>query len=171
MTISYEEFKEYYETNADLDNLEYYETFPDVNKSTIRSWKSRAAKQLNEPIPEVDETERQEAEGYEELQKEYIKLLMKETNSKETEFKGVDDKSVLVILKNRKAAQELQSKSNKRPTNTGVLPSPLPIGTSNKRFGIDDYIEFDKVKDEIRMEIPMDVLLDPERNKKLGLLQ
>ena len=36
-----------------------------------------------------------------------------------------------------------------------------------RKFGIDKYIEFDTAKREIRMSIPCDVLLDPEKNKKL----
>lgn len=36
-----------------------------------------------------------------------------------------------------------------------------------RRFGIDPYIIFDTVNDEIRMEIPWDILFDPEKNKKL----
>ena len=169
INISYEEFKKHYDENPDLDNMEYYEHFPDVNKSTIRSWKSRAAKPIEATIPE--EREVKQAEGFEEIQKEYVKLLMTQTGSKESEFKGVDEKSVLLILKNRKAAQELDAKTNKRPSNTGILPGPLPIGRSAKKFGIDDYIVFDDKKGEIRMEIPMDVLFDPERNKRLGLIQ
>ena len=45
------------------------------------------------------------------------------------------------------------------------------VGTGRKKFGIDEYIVFDKVKSEIRMEIPMDVLFNPEKNKKLGELK
>ena len=41
-------------------------------------------------------------------------------------------------------------------------------GSGRAKFGIDPYIIFDEVRNEIRMEIPFDVLLDPEKNKKLG---
>ena len=36
-----------------------------------------------------------------------------------------------------------------------------------KKSGIDEFIEFDKVRGEIRMSIPMENVLDPEKNKKL----
>ena len=42
---------------------------------------------------------------------------------------------------------------------------------SKKKFGLDPYIVFDEVKNEIRMEIPLDVLMDPEKNKKLGEIE
>lgn len=42
------------------------------------------------------------------------------------------------------------------------------VGTGRTKFGLDPYIIFDKTKGEIRMEIPMDVLFDPDKNKALG---
>ena len=36
-----------------------------------------------------------------------------------------------------------------------------------KKFGIDEFIDFDKQKGEIRMSIPVDYILDPEKNKQL----
>ena len=41
------------------------------------------------------------------------------------------------------------------------------VGTGRKKFGLDPYIIFDEVKNEIRMEIPMDILFDPDKNKAL----
>lgn len=41
-------------------------------------------------------------------------------------------------------------------------------GTNRVKFGIDEYIVFDDKRNEIRMEIPMTELFDPEKNKKLG---
>lgn len=41
-------------------------------------------------------------------------------------------------------------------------------GTNKPKFGLDPYIVFDKVKGEIRMEIPFTVLMDPDLNKALG---
>lgn len=38
-------------------------------------------------------------------------------------------------------------------------------GSGRKKFVIDQYISFDG--NEINMEIPWDVLFDPEKNKKL----
>ena len=45
--------------------------------------------------------------------------------------------------------------------------SERPIKADKKKFAIDEYIVFDDVKNEIRMEIPMTVLMDPEENRKL----
>ena len=167
--MNYKEFKEYYDENPDLDNLEYYEKYPETNKSTIRSWKSRAGK----PIEIVDptETEIDNAKGFEEQTDYLLQLLMTQTGSKESEFKGLDKNSQLILLKNRKSAQDKETKKSKPGSNSGILPAPLPPGRSNQEFGIDKYIEFDKQKNEIRMEIPMEVLLDPKKNKNLGLLQ
>jgi len=166
ITISYKEFEAYYENNPDLDNTEYYERFPETNKSTIRSWKSRTAK-IEEPP--LEEEEVIQSEGYEEMEDEFIKLLITQTKSKEHEFKGVDNKSKILILKNRLAAQKDEKKH--KPQNTTILGNPPPIGKNKKKFGIDKYIVFDENKNEIRMEIPMDVLLDPKKNKGLGLIQ
>lgn len=162
ITISYNEFVAYYENNPDLDNAEYYERFPETNKSTIRSWKSRLAN----IEPEIQEEEVKQSEGYEEIEKEYIKLLMTQTDSKESEFKGVDNKSKLLILKNRVAGQKENNK--KIPANSTILGLPKPIGQNQKEYGLDDYITFDGNKNEIRMQIPMNVLLDPKKNRALG---
>ena len=40
-------------------------------------------------------------------------------------------------------------------------------GSGKRKFGIDEFIVFDKNLNEIRVEIPMDVLFNPETNKKL----
>jgi len=168
MTISYNEFTAYYENNPDLDNTEYYERFPDTNKSTIRSWKSRAAKPIE---PEITEEEVDQSTGYEELEKEHIKLLIQQTGSDHKEFDGVDTKSIMTILKNRIAAQALNNKNKDRPMNSTILGNPRPPGQNKKKYGIDEYMVFDTDKDEIRMKIPMDVLLDPKKNRALGELQ
>ena len=160
---TYAQFKEFYDKHPDLDNGEYYAEFPTGNKSTIRSWKNRAA--YVEP-PESTPSTPSDKKEFDAMQAEYIKILMNQTNSKETEFKGVDDKSKLLILKNRQRAQKEQPPP--RGSNAPILPNPKPIGQSNEKFGLDDYIELDEVKNEIRMEFPLDTLLDPEKNKRLG---
>ncbi len=48
-----------------------------------------------------------------------------------------------------------------------IRADDIGLSKSKKKFGIDPYIVFDEVKNEIRMEIPMDILMDPEKNKKL----
>lgn len=161
---TYQKFKEFYDKHPDLDNGEYYAEFPTGNKSTIRSWKNRAA--YVAPAPPTPPTTSNKVDSYALMQKELIASLMTQTESKATEFEGVDDKSVLLILKNRLRAIKEQKPA--RAGNSQILPNPKPIGQNNKKFGIDEYIVFDDVKDEIRMEIPMDVLMDPEKNRALG---
>jgi hypothetical protein len=160
---TYEEFKAFYDTHPDLDNIEYYNEFPSGNKSTLRTWKNRA-RTANEPTPSTS----QSADPNAEMQKDYIQLLLTQTNSKSTEFEGIDDKSKIILLKNRLRLQKEETPTpTQRTSNAPILPNPRPIGQSNKEFGIDPYIEFDKNLNEIRMEIPMTELLDPEKNKEL----
>ena len=161
---TYQEFKEFYDKHPDLDNGEYYAEFPTGNKSTIRTWKNRAA--YIAPPPNTPPTQPSANKEFDAMQAEYIKILMTQTNSKEVEFEGVDGKSKLLILKNRLRAQQETPPS--RGSNAPILPNPKPIGQSNEKFGLDDYIEFDDVKNEIRMEFPLDTLLDPEKNRRLG---
>jgi hypothetical protein len=162
--MSYDEFKEFHDKHPDLDNAEYYAEFPETNKSTVRSWKSRASK----PVIETPEPTEQEANalgvGWD---REMIKLLCTQTKTPLSDFEDVDDKSALIILKNK--MRNLQSQEPKpRSSNAPILPQPNPIGQNKKKFGIDPYIVFDDVKNEIRMEIPWDVLFDPEQNRALG---
>ena len=163
--MSYEQFKEFHDKHPDLDNGEYYAEYPEVNKSTIRSWKSRAAKPIETPLPTKQEAEA--AQGWDE---EMVKLLCTQTKTPYNEFEGVDTKSALMVLKMKLKNQQNQepTKPIPRASNSSILPTPAPIGQNKKRFGLDPYIVFDDVKDEIRMEIPWDVLMDPEKNRALG---
>jgi hypothetical protein len=163
--LSYEQFKEFHEKHPDLDNAEYYAEFPETNKSTIRSWKSRTiVKEIETPLP--TETQAEEVQGYDE---ELIKLLCLQTKTPYNEFEGVDPKSAILVLKAKMRNQQIQEPTTTiRPSNSSILTSPKPIGQSVKKYGIDDYIKFDLVKNEITMEIPMDTLMDPEKNRKLG---
>jgi len=164
--LSYEQFKEFHDKHPDLDNSEYYVEFPETNKSTVRSWKSRAARPaILTPAPSEDE-----AQKYQGLEEEMVKLLCTQTKTNLKELEGLDSKSALIVLRNKQKDQQLHPAEppTSRATNSSILPTPAPIGQSNKRFGIDPYIVFDDVKNEIRMEIPWDVLMDPEKNRKLG---
>jgi len=162
--MSYEQFKEFHEKHPDMDNAEYYAEFPDTNKSTVRSWKTRLNKPIETPLPTAKEAE--EVRGWDE---EMVKLLCTQTKTPYNEMEGVDTKSALLILKNRlKNMQEAIPEKPSRGSNAPILPNPSPIGQNTKKFGLDPYIVFDDVKDEIRMEIPWDVLMDPEKNKALG---
>ena len=165
--MSYEQFKEFHDKHPDLDNSEYYVEFPETNKSTVRSWKSRAARPaILTPAPSEEE-----AQKYQGLEEEMVKLLCTQTNTNLKELEGLDNKSALIVLRNKQKNQQLHpavEPTPSRASNSSILPTPAPIGQSNNRFGIDPYINFDTNKNEIRMEIPWDVLYDPEKNRALG---
>ena len=164
--VTYDEFKQFHEKHPDLDNTEYYAEFPDTNKSTIRSWKMRANKPVEEEIPMPTEKEAEKAKGYEE---DLIDSLCIITKTPKNLLVGLSIPAQIQLLKNKRDLQAKEEpEEKKKGANTPILPSPRPIGSSAKKFGIDPYIVFDGEKDEIRMEIPMDVLFDPKRNKGLG---
>lgn len=163
--MSYEEFSEFHKKHPDLDNAEYYAEFPETNKSTIRSWKNR----IRTPKETIPLPTQQEAEKYQGLEEEMVKLLCTQTNTPVSDLEGVDNKSALIILRNKMKNQQLQQvEKPSRGSNAPILPTPAPIGQGGKKFGLDPYIDFDGVKNEIKMEIPWDVLMDPEKNRMLG---
>ena len=164
--MSYNEFVEFHKKHPDMDNTEYYAEFPETNKSTIRSWKSRANKPI-EDIPLPTESEAKKFEGAEENEKFLIQMLMNQTGTKATEFEGVDNRSKLLILKNRKRVQDEENKNKKPGSNTGIMPSSAAIGQHKEKIGLSEFIEFDGNLNEIRMEIPMSKLMNPETNKAL----
>ncbi len=167
--VKYEEFKTFHEKHPDLDNAEYYAEFPETNKSTIRSWKNKANKPIiaDPPASEPEPTVKEPAD-YSKLQDYLITTLMTQTGVKEHEIEGLDNNNKIIVLQNKaKALSEKQGKG--RAPNSSILPAPKPASITTKKFGIDNYIVFDEVKNEIRMEIPWDVLTDPEKNKGLGL--
>ena len=148
-----------------MDNAEYYEKYPDISKSTIRSWKSRVrTKPIEEEIPEEVITK---FEGAEENEKYLIQMLMNQTGTKASEFSGVDNRSKLLILKNRKRTQDEEKKNKKTGSNSSIMPQTAAIGNVIEGIGLTKYIEFDNNLNEIRMEIPLDKLLSPEENKVL----
>ena len=164
--MNYEQFKEFHDKHPNLDNMEYYAEFPETNKSTVRSWKSRASKPkvIVTPLPSQEEAKR-----FQGLEEEMVKLLCTQTNTNIKTLEGLDNKSALIVLRNKQKDLQLHPEPTpSRASNSPILPTPAPIGNSNRKFGIDPYINFDKVKNEIRMEIPWDVLFDPEKNRALG---
>ena len=164
--MSYEQFKEFHGKHPDMDNAEYYAEFPETNKSTIRSWKTRVNKPMEVPTPLPTEAEANKALGYE---NEYLKLLCTQTGTPYADFEGVDSKSAILILKNKLKGIQLQELDKPgRPSNSAILPAPKPIGQNKRTFGIDEFLEFDLEKNEIRMEIPFTTLFNPEKNKALG---
>ena len=165
--VDYKEFVEFHEKHPDLDNQEYYAEFPDTNKSTIRSWKLKTRKPKIEPeIPLPTKEEASNAKGFEE---DLIDSLCFITKTPKEHLVGLPIPAQIKLLKNKREVQANQEPEVKsRGSNAPILPIPKPIGQNKRTFGIDKYIVFDKAKDEIRMEIPMDVLFDPDKNEGLG---
>ena len=168
-----EEFVEFHDKHPDLDNSEYYAEFPEVAKSTIRSWKSSVRNQNVPPLPATPQplptqTVANQHEGLEEQTNHYITLMMTKTGTKASELEGVDEKSKILILKNK--LKNLQLQPTSRAANSSILPSPNPIGQNQNKFGIDNYIAFNDVNgvlQEIKMEIPMSKLMNPVENEKI----
>ena len=154
---TYDDFAEFHERHPNMDNSEYYTEFPGVNKGTLRSWKAKAQK------PIKDSQDKTEGKTWD---REMVKLLSTQTNTPLSEFENVDTRSALIILKNRMTNQQ-KEKPKKKTSNGPILPHPAPIGQNKKQFPIDDYMVFDKVKNEIRMEIEMDTLMNPDTNAAL----
>ncbi|KKN20672.1 hypothetical protein LCGC14_0933220 [marine sediment metagenome] len=48
-----------------------------------------------------------------------------------------------------------------------IRADDIDLSKPKRKFGIDPYIVFDKNLNEIRMEIPLDKLMDPEENAKI----
>ena len=94
-----------------------------------------------------------------EWKKLYVTQLANNLKYNLRELDGIPLDGQLQILENYK-------KSKSRSPNTPIINQPTSYG--QKKFGIDPYITFDKVKGEIKMQIPIEELLDPEKNKKLG---
>lgn len=159
--ITFDDFKEFHERHPDMDNSDYYAEFPDVNKGTLRSWKAKAGKPIKKIIKVAPQEEpEQDGNTWDE---EMFKALCTQTNTPMSEFEGVDPKSAQIILRNKLVKQG----SKKTTSNGSILPNPPPIGQNKKSFPIDPYIVFDDIKNEIRMEIPMDTLMDPDKNAAL----
>lgn len=165
--VDYTEFVEFHKKHPDLDNQEYYAEFPDTNKSTIRSWKGKVRKpKVEAEIPLPSKAEAADAKGFEE---ELIDTLSFITKTPKEHLIGLGTAASIQFLRNKRDAEANQEPEEKsRGSNTPILPIPKPIGQNKAVFGIDKFIVFDKNKNEIRMEIPMDVLFDPDKNKGLG---
>ncbi|MCP4648657.1 MAG: hypothetical protein GY853_01070 [PVC group bacterium] len=159
---SYADFKAFYDRHPGMDNAELYVEFPTVHKSTLRSWKVKANKVEAPPPPAASNN----TGATDSQTQHYIEMMMTQTGSKASEFEGVDDKSKIILLKNKLRIQK-ETPAPAPASNSSILPNPLPIGQSSKTFGIDKYIEFDANLNEIRMEIPMVDLFDPEKNKEI----
>lgn len=160
--ITFEVFKAFYDKNIDLDNAEYYKAFPTVNTGTVRSWKSRARTPKTEPEPPKQPTDKDKIV---EMQKQFYETLMATADHKTKGFAKVfydkgDIDSALVILQ--------ENAKNQPPMpNAPTIPTPTGI----PKLGLEKYMKYVPGSEKISWEIPASVLLDPEKNKKLGEYQ
>lgn len=169
---TFEDFYAFYKEKPELDNKEYYEAFPHNAMATVRAWKSKArakkmASSLDLGVVLLDEPDKPKDKVKQKSQLEFVRdLLIEAYRPSYQEKKLLDTMSIeqqVETLKKLKADRDAKGK----PTgNRAILPTSLGINT--KERGIDQYIEFDQAKGEIRMEFPPNVILDPEKNKKLG---
>lgn len=165
--ITYEIFQVYFKENPELDNKELYEKFPTVNQGTIRNWKSktRVVVPPKEPITPVKPEEAQ--------MKDFVETLQNTLRGRVPQYlldatKDMDLKSAYIVLKTH--SENLQDVKGTDP-NTPIIP--LPLGGQRSKREIDKYLTISIVpgnpkKNEINLEIPGSVALDPEKNKKLG---
>lgn len=161
-TITYEVFEAFHSKNPDLDNAEYYKAFPTVNTGTIRSWKSRARTITPEPTPSQHATPDDKVKG---LQQQLLDTLMggADVRARALAQPFIDkkdlDSAILLLQEN--------AKQQKPAPNTPTIPTP----TGTPKPGLEKYMKYVPGSEKISWEIPATVLLDPEKNKKLGEYQ
>jgi len=102
-------------------------------------------------------------------EKDKSKLLLEELVKS---YKSRADKETIAIIKDLALedqltvlkAKEKTEKTKAPEPNTGSIPTPLgPV-----QSGLEKYMKFNQYTGEISWIIPASVLLNPEKNKKLG---
>jgi len=166
-TIDFEVFETFYKKNPDLDNKEYYEAFPKVNQGTLRYWKSKARESTSTPTPSQQSTSSPTIpdEKVQKLQQQLLDTLMSgaDVRAKALAQPFIDkkdlDSAILLLQENAK----IQTPAPNTPT--------IPTPTGMPKPGLEKYMRYVPGSDKISWEIPATVLLDPEKNKKLGEYQ
>lgn len=165
--ITYEIFQVYFKENPELDNKELYEKFPTVNQGTIRNWKSktRVVVPPKEPITLVKPEDAQ--------MKNFVETLQNTLRGRIPQYlldatKEMDLTSAYAVLKAH--SENLQEPKGTDP-NTPIIP--LPLGGQRRKQVIDRYLTIttnpsNPKLNEITLDIPASVALNPEKNKKLG---
>jgi len=156
--VTFEVFEVFHKNNPDLDNAEYYKAFPSVKQGTVRSWKSRVRTTTTEPTPPVQPTEKDEVLK---IKEEFLESLIARADirTKALIDKLDIDSKILVLQENEKQQKPM-------PNMPGI---PTPTGMP--KVGLEKYMTYVPGSEKISWEIPASVLLDPEKNKKLGEYQ
>jgi hypothetical protein len=166
VSIGFDTFKTFFKDNTDLDNAEYYQSFPSVNPGTIRSWKARARKEISEPEPQTPSTPMDQPSNNDEtkrLKQELIKALMDKTKFQEELLEGLDEDSQLKLLKN--ASDNMPSDPNIRLM--------TPSGTGKAKLGIEQYLKIDEKSfkekgfGDVELILPASVLHSPKKSEQL----
>jgi hypothetical protein len=171
-SISFEVFQEYFKTNPDLDNSEYYNAFPKVNQGTIRSWKSRASKATTPDNSNQHSTPKDQPPSStppdEKMLDGTINNLITAINMipgkhiDEKILEGMDKNSQVVLLQNM--IQDIHK--NRSTGNANILP--ISTGISQPGFWVDNYITMNPEKQTVEMRIPASELVKKanERSKE-----
>ena len=161
---TFEEFKEFFKDNIDLDNTELYEEFPSNPKGTIRGWKTRVKNDINQSA------QLQETPKVDQQNNWIIKALCNDLGINEEGLEGLTYNQKLNFLQNKSIEKKIaKTKEPKTQVAGGILPAAMTYGEDNIDYGIAEYItKFDGINNKITVEIPWDVLLDPEKNVELG---
>jgi len=158
---TFEDFKEVFSQNSKLTNMDLYEKFNLIPKSTVRTWKKRVL-DSQEP-PQDTKTEHETGKSNEEFLKQSVDTLKKLIKIDPGLLVGLDLQGQFILLQN--AAKEKTPDPNMRLY--------TPASTGKEMLGIDEYITIDEAgfkKDgfgRVEMIIPASKLFNPEENKKL----
>ena len=122
-------------------------------KTNIEKYNEKRKTEVKEDIESAEDR----AEAFRD---ELIETLKSRADKRTlTLIKSLDKDSQLVVLKEN----EKQNLKNPMPNMPGI---PNPVGAP--KIGLAKYMKFVPGSDKISWEIPATVLLDPEKNKKLG---
>lgn len=162
---TFEEFKEFYKDNIDLDNTELYEEFPNNPKGTIRGWKTRIK-------TNIVNVQKQDPPIVNRSNDWIIKALCNDLgiNEKSLDSMGLTYNQKLNFLQNKSIGKKLsKTDTTKTQVAGGIIPAPMTYGEDNIDYGIAEYItQFDGISHKITVEIPWTILFDPKKNAELG---
>jgi hypothetical protein len=163
-SITFEVFEAYHKVNPDLDNIEYYKQFPNVNTGTVRSWKARARKASSEPVDQTEATPSDHEPKDDKYLDEVIEIMKKTSRMNPKLLDGLDKNSQYRILKNA---------MDNQPADPN-MKLYTPSGSGSQKMGIEKYMRIDEKAfkergfGEVEIQIPASKLYNPDESKKLG---
>ena len=158
---TFEDFKEVFSQNPKLTNMDLYDKFEPIPKSTVRTWKKRVLDNIKPP--QNPKTDNETANKNEEFLKQSVDTLKKLVKVDPGLLVGLDLQGQFTVLQN--AAQEKPPDPN--------MKLYTPASTGKEALGLEEYITIDekafKTKGfgDVEIIIPASKLFDPEENKKL----